>query len=49
MRGIIRTRVAALGGRGTFAWVSESPHGPPVAVRAYFPATIRSAVRQKAR
>ncbi|MET4663308.1 glycosyl transferase family protein [Sphingomonas sp. PvP056] len=42
-------QVAALGGRGTFAWVSESPHGPPVAVRAYFPATIRSAVRQKAR
>jgi len=42
-------QIAALGGRGTFAWVRESDGGPPVAVRAYFPATIRGAVRQKAR
>jgi len=45
----IGLQIAALGGRGTFAWVRESDRGPPVAVRAYFPATIHGAVRQKAR
>ncbi|MET3824531.1 adsorption protein B [Sphingomonas sp. PvP055] len=42
-------QIAMLGGRGTFAWVRASDRGPPVAVRAYFPATISGAVRQKAR
>lgn len=41
-------RVAASGGRGAFAQVLDEAGGP-VAVRAYFPADIRSAVRQKAR
>lgn len=42
-------RIAALGGRGAFARVRERPGGPWVAVRAYFPATLRTAVRQKSR
>ena len=41
--------IDALGGRSTFARVAERPGGPVVAVRAYFPATIEAAVRQKAR
>jgi adsorption protein B len=41
--------VAALGGRGVLARVRERTGGPLVAVRAYFPATIETAVRQKAR
>lgn len=41
--------IAALGGRGVLARVPERPGGPVVAVRAYFPATIDAAVRQKAR
>ena len=41
--------IAALGGKGTLAWVREYPGGPPVAVRAFFPSTIHGAVRQKAR
>lgn len=39
----------ALGTRCAFVRVPERPGGPPVAVRAYFPATISAAVRQKAR
>ncbi len=42
-------RVAALGGSGILARVPEYPGGPVVAVRAYFPATLEAAVRQKAR
>lgn len=42
-------RIAALGGRGVLARVRERREGPLVAVRAYFPATIDTAVRQKAR
>ncbi len=41
-------RIAELGGRGVFAAVTDD-HGGPVAVRAYFPATLAAAVRQKAR
>ncbi len=39
----------ALGTRCAFVRVPERPGGPPVAIRAYFPATISAAVRQKAR
>lgn len=39
----------AMGARCAFVRVPESPGGPPVAVRAYFPATVDAAVRQKAR
>lgn len=42
-------QVAALGGRGVIARVFERGGGPLVAVRAYFPATLDAAVRQKAR
>lgn len=42
-------QIAALGGRGVLARVREHPGGPLVAVRAYFPATLDAAVRQKAR
>ncbi|WP_010214614.1 glycosyl transferase family protein [Sphingomonas sp. PAMC 26621] len=42
-------QVAGLGGRGILARVRESETGPLVAVRAYFPSTSASAVRQKAR
>lgn len=41
--------IHAMGGRTILARVPESPGGPPVAVRAYFPDTLRAAVRQKAR
>jgi len=41
--------IARNGGRGAFVRTAESPGGPPVAVRAYFPATRGAAVRQKAR
>lgn len=39
----------AYGGDCVLARVPESPGGRPVAVRAYFPATLDAAVRQKAR
>jgi len=42
-------QVASLGGRGMLARVRETASGPLVAVRAYFPSTSASAVRQKAR
>lgn len=42
-------RIADLGGRSIFARVVERPGDAPVAVRAYFPATIAAAVRQRAR
>src|SRR3546814_4746345 len=45
----IGLRIGALGGRGILARVPEYPGGPVVAVRAYFPATLDAAVRQKAR
>ncbi len=41
-------RIAELGGRAIFAWVTDE-RGGPVAVRAYFPATLGAAVRQRAR
>jgi len=41
-------RIAELGGRGIFATVTDD-RGGQVAVRAYFPATLSAAVRQKAR
>lgn len=41
--------VRALGGRGVFVRALETSDGPPVAVRAYFPATLATAIRQKAR
>ena len=42
-------RIAALGGRGVLARVREARGGRLVAVRAYFPATLGTAVKQKAR
>lgn len=39
----------AMGERCAFVRVAECPGGPPVAVRAYFPATVTASVRQKAR
>jgi adsorption protein B len=41
--------VRALGGTTRFARVPERRGGPPVAVRAYFPATMGAAIRQKSR
>ncbi|TPG52692.1 glycosyl transferase family protein [Sphingomonas glacialis] len=41
--------VATLGGRGVLARVRTRARGELVAVRAYFPATVPTAVRQKAR
>ena len=41
-------RIAAFGGRGIFAQVLDAD-GEHVATRAYFPADVRAAVRQKAR
>lgn len=41
-------RIAEMGGRGLFARVTDE-RGDLVAVRAYFPATLGTAVRQKAR
>ena len=42
-------RIAGLGGRGVLARVRAGAGGPLVAVRAFFPATLDAAVRQKAR
>ena len=42
-------RIAELGGEGLFARVADGTRGGVVAVRAYFPATLVAAVRQKAR
>lgn len=42
-------RIAEAGGRGVFVRMDASPGGGPVAVRAFFPGTIETAVRQKAR
>ncbi|GGB23842.1 hypothetical protein GCM10011380_11880 [Sphingomonas metalli] len=41
-------RIAALGGRGRLAHIADAD-SQPVAVRAYFPATLGAAVRQKTR
>ncbi|MBO9621752.1 MAG: glycosyl transferase family protein [Sphingomonas sp.] len=41
--------ISAMGGAPVLARVPERPGGLPVAVRAYFPATLGAAVRQKAR
>lgn len=41
--------IAGVGGRATIAHVREGAGGRPVAVEAYFPATLDTAVRQKAR
>lgn len=41
--------LAAMGVPAQLIWIAEVPGGPPVAVRAYFPATLDAAVRQKAR
>jgi len=42
-------RIAELGGEGLFARVADGAAGGIVAVRAYFPATLIAAIRQKAR
>jgi adsorption protein B len=42
-------RIAELGGQGLFARVADGRRAGVVAVRAYFPATLLAAVRQKAR
>lgn len=42
-------RLPSFGGRGAFVRVPVAAGGPPVAVRAFFPATYDAAVRQKAR
>lgn len=39
----------AMGERSVFVRAAETPGGPPVAVRAYFPASVTASVRQKAR
>jgi adsorption protein B len=41
--------IQAMGGRTALVREPERPGGPPVAVRAYFPASFDAAVRQKAR
>lgn len=41
--------ISTLGGAPILARVFEKPGGAPVAVRAYFPATLPAAIRQKAR
>ncbi len=41
--------VRAMGGRGVFVRAVERPGGPQVAVHAFFPATLDTAVRQKSR
>lgn len=41
--------IAGMGGRMTLALVAEAPGGPPVGVRAFFPASFQTAARQKAR
>ena len=45
----IGLRLARFGGRGVFVKMPATAGGPPVAVRAYFPATFETAVRQKTR
>lgn len=42
-------RIAEAGGRGAFVRIPVTAGGPPIAVRAHFPATLETAVRQKAR
>ena len=42
-------RIGEQAGQALFARVRETENGPLVAVRAYFPATLRAAARQKAR
>ncbi len=42
-------RLAQIGGRGAFVRLPETPGGPPVCVRAHFPATLGAAVTQKSR
>ncbi len=42
-------RIRALGGRSAFVRLPEAPGGPLVCVRAHFPATLPTAVTQKAR
>ena len=42
-------RIAAAGGHSAFVTIPAEPGGLPVAVRAYFPETFRTAIRQKAR
>ncbi|AQR75890.1 hypothetical protein BXU08_13165 [Sphingomonas sp. LM7] len=41
--------IHAMGGKAMLARVPESPGGRPVAVRAYFPDTLKASTRQKAR
>lgn len=41
--------IAAMGGKTALVRVPERPGGRPVSVRAYFPDTLRGAIRQKAR
>lgn len=45
----IGLRLTGTGGRSAFVLIPVTPGGPPVAVRAYFPADFEAAVRQKAR
>lgn len=42
-------KVRALGGKTAFIRIRETPEGPIVAIRAHFPSTIETAVRQKTR
>ncbi|WP_312490674.1 glycosyl transferase family protein [Sphingomonas sp.] len=42
-------RIAELGGEGLFARIADGTRGGVVAVRAFFPADLVSAIRQKAR
>lgn len=41
--------LAGMGARAHLLRIAETPGGPPVAVRAYFPATLDAAVKQKSR
>lgn len=41
--------IAGMGGKVALAWVTEADRRTPVAVRAYFPNTLNTAVPQKAR
>ena len=42
-------RISQLGGKAAFVRLPEAPGGPPVCVRAHFPATLSAAVTQKSR
>jgi bacteriophage N4 adsorption protein B len=42
-------RISELGGKAAFVRLPETPGGPPVCVRAHFPATLGAAVTQKSR